>query len=123
MTTELFYLLLTALLTRGALYSGGHWIRIRARALEAFRLQGRVDIAFARVGQSRQSSSHERGREYRVVSSRRPDRQGGRVSTSITALSATIFFYARAAHAVLHISGFGPVHGSHRPLPSPGLLS
>jgi len=29
------------------------------------------------------------------------------VSTSITAVSAAVFFYARAAHAVLHISGFG----------------
>ena len=29
------------------------------------------------------------------------------VSTSITAISAAVFFYARAAHALFHISGFG----------------
>jgi uncharacterized MAPEG superfamily protein len=28
------------------------------------------------------------------------------VSTSITEISAAVFFYARAAHALLHISGF-----------------
>ena len=28
------------------------------------------------------------------------------VSTSITAISAAVYFYARAAHAVVHISGF-----------------
>ena len=28
------------------------------------------------------------------------------VSTSITEISAAVFFYARAAHAVIHISGF-----------------
>ena len=28
------------------------------------------------------------------------------VSTSITAISAAVYFYARAAHAVIHISGF-----------------
>ena len=29
------------------------------------------------------------------------------VSTSVTEISAAVFFYARAAHAVIHISGFG----------------
>ncbi len=29
------------------------------------------------------------------------------VSTSVTEVSAMVFFYARAAHAVIHISGFG----------------
>jgi uncharacterized MAPEG superfamily protein len=29
------------------------------------------------------------------------------VSTPITAISAAIYFYARVAHAVIHISGFG----------------
>jgi uncharacterized MAPEG superfamily protein len=28
------------------------------------------------------------------------------VSTSVTAMSAAVFFYARAAHAVIHITGF-----------------
>jgi uncharacterized MAPEG superfamily protein len=28
------------------------------------------------------------------------------VSTSVTEISAAVFFYARAAHAVIHISGF-----------------
>jgi uncharacterized MAPEG superfamily protein len=29
------------------------------------------------------------------------------VSTSVTEMSAAVYFYARAAHAVIHISGFG----------------
>ncbi len=29
------------------------------------------------------------------------------VSTSVTALCAAIFFYARLAHAVIHVTGFG----------------
>jgi len=29
------------------------------------------------------------------------------VSTPVTAISAAIYFYARAAHALIHISGFG----------------
>ena len=29
------------------------------------------------------------------------------ISTPITAISAVVFFYARAAHALIHISGFG----------------
>jgi len=29
------------------------------------------------------------------------------VSTSVTEISAAVFFYARVAHAVIHISGFG----------------
>jgi uncharacterized MAPEG superfamily protein len=33
--------------------------------------------------------------------------QVANVSTSVTASCAVIYFYARAAHAVIHISGFG----------------
>jgi uncharacterized MAPEG superfamily protein len=29
------------------------------------------------------------------------------ISTPITAISAAVYFYARAAHALIHISGFG----------------
>jgi len=29
------------------------------------------------------------------------------VSTSVTEISAAVYFYARAAHAAIHISGFG----------------
>ena len=29
------------------------------------------------------------------------------VSTPVTAISAAVYFYARAAHALIHISGFG----------------
>ena len=29
------------------------------------------------------------------------------VSTSVTEMSAAVFFYARVAHAVIHVSGFG----------------
>ena len=106
MTTELCYLLLTALLTgvlwipvvigyvmsRGSLKPSDYkvaptaplpaWVnranRAHVNAVESFAPFAAVVLIGHAVG----------------------------VSTSITVASAAVFFYARAAHAVIHISGF-----------------
>ena len=107
MTTELFYLLLVALLTgvlwipvvigyvlsRGALKPTDykiaptsplpHWVNRANRA----HMNAVENIApFAAV----------------VLIANALD-----VSTTVTAISAAVYFYARAAHALIHISGFG----------------
>ena len=107
MTTELFYLLLAALLTgvlwvpvvigyvtsRGTLKPADYrvaptsplpaWVnranRAHLNAVEGFAPFAAVVLIANAVG----------------------------VSTSVTEISAAVFFYARAAHAVIHISGFG----------------
>ena len=107
MTTELFYLLLTAVLTgvlwipvvtgyvlsRGPLKPSDYkvaptsslpdWVnranRAHINAVENFATFAAVVLIAHAVG----------------------------VSTSITEISAAVYFYARAAHAVIHISGFG----------------
>ena len=106
MTTELFYLLLTAVLTgvlwipvvtgyvlsRGPLKPSDYkvaptsslpdWVnranRAHINAVENFATFAAVVLIAHAVG----------------------------VSTSITEISAAVYFYARAAHAVIHISGF-----------------
>ena len=106
MTTELFYLLLTAILTgvlwipvvigyvlsRGPLKPSDYkvastsplpdWVnranRAHINAVENFTTFATVVLIAHAVG----------------------------VSTSITAISAAVYFYARAAHAVIHICGF-----------------
>jgi uncharacterized MAPEG superfamily protein len=106
MTTELFYLLFTAILTgvlwipvvigyvlsRGPLKPSDYkvaptsplpdWVnranRAQINAVENFAIFAPVVLIAHAVG----------------------------VSTSITAISAAVYFYARAAHAVIHISGF-----------------
>ena len=106
MTTELFYLLLTAILTgvlwipvvigyvltRGPLKPSDYkvaptsplpdWVnranRAQINAVENFATFAPVVLIAHVVG----------------------------VSTSITVISAAVYFYARAAHAVIHISGF-----------------
>ncbi len=106
MTTELFYLLLTAILagvlwipvvigyvlTRGPLKPSDYkvaptsplpdWVnranRAQINAVENFATFAPVVLIAHVVG----------------------------VSTFITAISAAVYFYARAAHAVIHISGF-----------------
>ena len=106
MTTELFYLLLTAILTgvlwipvvigyvlsRGPLKPSDYkvaptsplpdWVnranRAQINAVENFAIFAPVVLIAHVVG----------------------------VSTFITAISAAVYFYARAAHAVIHISGF-----------------
>jgi len=106
MTTELFYLLLTAILTgvlwipvvigyvltRGPLKPSDYkvaptsplpdWVnranRAQINAAENFATFAPVVLIAHVVG----------------------------VSTSITAISAAVYFFARAAHAVIHISGF-----------------
>ena len=107
MTTELIYLLLVALLTgvlwipvvigyalsRGALKPADykiaptsplpHWVNRANRA----HMNAVENIApFAAV----------------VLIANAVD-----VSTPVTAISAAVYFYARAAHALIHISGFG----------------
>jgi uncharacterized MAPEG superfamily protein len=106
MTTELFYLLFTAILTgvlwipvvigyvlsRGSLKPSDYkvaptaplpdWVnranRAHTNAVENFGTFATVVLIAHAVG----------------------------VSTSITEVSAAVYFYARAAHAVIHISGF-----------------
>lgn len=107
MTTELFYLLLTAILTgvlwipvvigyvltRGNLKPSDYkvaptsplpdWVnranRAHLNAVENFATFAAVVLIAHAIG----------------------------VSTAITQYSAAVYFYARAAHAVIHISGFG----------------
>jgi uncharacterized MAPEG superfamily protein len=107
MTTELFYLLLTAILTgflwipvvigyvlsRGPLKPSDYkvaptsplpdWVnrtnRAHMNAVENFAPFATVVLIAHAIG----------------------------VSTSITEISAAVYFYARAAHAAIHMSGFG----------------
>jgi uncharacterized MAPEG superfamily protein len=106
MTTELFYLLLTAILTgvlwiplvigyvssRGPLKPSDykiapstplpHWVN-RANRAHLNAIENLVPFAAVVL------IAHAVG-----------------VSTSLTGISAAVYFYARAAHAVVHISGF-----------------
>ena len=38
------------------------------------------------------------------------------ISTSVTVACAAVYFYARLAHAIVHISGTGPAQGAHAPV-------
>ena len=107
MTTELFYLLLTALLT------GVLWIPVVIGYVSARGLLKPSDYKVAPTSPlpewvNRANRAHlnavENIASFAAVVL---IAKAVGVSTSITALSAAVFFYARAAHAVLHISGFG----------------
>jgi uncharacterized MAPEG superfamily protein len=107
MTTELFYLLLTALLT------GVLWIPVVIGYVSSRGLLKPADYKVAptsplpewvnRANRAHMNAVETIGSFAAVVLIAK----GVGVSTSITAISAAVFFYARAAHAVLHISGFG----------------
>jgi uncharacterized MAPEG superfamily protein len=106
MTTELFYLLFTALLT------GVLWIPVVIGYVSSRGLLKPADYKVAPTSPlpewvNRANRAHMNAVEN-IASFATvvliADSVG--VSTSITEMSAAVFFYARAAHAVIHISGF-----------------
>ena len=87
-----------------------HRTDARARRGDGFDggLRGRrADVAAAAVGEPRQPRAPERGRELRAVRRGRADRAAAGISTSVTVACAAVYFYARLAHAIVHISGTG----------------
>ena len=106
MTTELFYLLLAALLT------GVLWIPVVIGYVSSRGLLRPADYKVAPTSPlpdwvNRANRAHMNAVEN-IASFATvvliADSVG--VSTSVTEMSAAVFFYARAAHAVIHISGF-----------------
>ena len=106
MTTELFYLLLTALLTGvlwipvviGYVLSRGPLKPSDYRAAPTSPLPDWVNRA-----SRTQLNAVENFAPFAAVVL---IAHAAGVSTSITEMSAAVYFYARAAHAVIHISGF-----------------
>ena len=106
MTTELFYLLFTALLT------GVLWIPVVIGYVSSRGLLKPADYQVAPTSPlpdwvNRANRAHMNAVENIV--SFAPVvliANSVGVSTAITGLSAAVYFYARAAHAVIHISGF-----------------
>ena len=107
MTTELFYLFLTALLT------GVLWIPVVIGYVSSRGPLKPADYKSAPTSPLPDWVNRANRAHINAVENLAPfaamvliAHLAG-VSTSITAISAAVFFYARAAHAVLHISGFG----------------
>ncbi len=106
MTAELRYLLLTAILT------GALWIPVVIGYVKARGPLKPIDYVVAPSSPlpdwvNRANRAHINAVESLVPFSAAVlvGRAAG-VSTSVTAASAAVFFFARALHAVLHISGF-----------------
>lgn len=106
MTTELFYLLLTALLT------GVLWIPVVIGYVSS---RGGLKPADYKVAPtsplpawvSRANRAHMNAVEnIASFAAVVLIAKSVGVSTPITEISAAVFFYARAAHALIHISGF-----------------
>jgi uncharacterized MAPEG superfamily protein len=106
MTTELFYLLFTALLT------GVLWIPVVIGYVSS---RGSLKPADYKVAPAsplpnwvnRANRTHTNAVENLVpFATVVLIANAAGVSTSITVMSAAVYFYARAAHAVIHISGF-----------------
>jgi uncharacterized MAPEG superfamily protein len=106
MTTELFYLLLTALLT------GVLWIPVVIGYVSS---RGGLKPADYKVAPtsplpawvSRANRAHMNAVEnIASFAAVVLIANSVGVSTHITEISAAVFFYARAAHALIHISGF-----------------
>ncbi len=106
MTTELFYLLFAALLT------GVLWIPVVIGYLSS---RGALKPADYKVAPqsplpdwvNRANRAHINAIENLVsFATVVLIAHAAGVSTSVTVASAGVFFYARAAHAVIHISGF-----------------
>jgi uncharacterized MAPEG superfamily protein len=107
MTTELFYLLLVALLT------GVLWIPVVIGYVLSRGAPQPADYKVAPTSPlphwvNRANRAHMNAVENIapfaavVLVATAVD-----ISTPITAISAAVYFYARAAHALIHISGFG----------------
>jgi uncharacterized MAPEG superfamily protein len=107
MTTELFYLLLTAILT------GVLWIPVVIGYVLSRGLLKPHDYKVAPTSTlphwvNRANRAHENAVEnFAPFAAVVLIAHAVGVSTSVTAISAAVYFYARAAHAVIHISGFG----------------
>ena len=106
MTTELFYLLLAAILT------GVLWIPVVIGYASSRGPLKPSDYKVAPASPLPDWVNRANRAHLNAVENIAPfaavvliaDSVG--VSTSITAISAAVFFYARAAHALIHISGF-----------------
>ena len=107
MTTELFYLLLTALLT------GVLWIPVVVEyvssrgTLKPADYKGRAPTSPLPDWVNRANRAHMNAVEnIASFAAVVLIAKSVGVSTPITEISAAVFFYARAAHALIHISGF-----------------
>ena len=106
MSTELFYLLLTAILT------GVLWIPVVVGKVKA---RGPIQPADYKVAPTsplphwveRANRAHVNAVEnFAPFAAVVLIAQAAGVSTSLTVNCAAVFFYARAAHALIHITGF-----------------
>jgi uncharacterized MAPEG superfamily protein len=107
MTTELFYLLFTAILT------GVLWIPVVIGYVLARGPLKPRDYKVAPTSPlpdwvNRANRAHMNAVEtFATFAAVVLIAQFAGVSTPVTQISAAVYFYARAAHAVVHISGFG----------------
>ena len=107
MTTELFYLLLTAILT------GLLWIPVVIGYVLSRGLLKPIDYKIAPTSAlphwvNRANRAHENAVEnFAPFAAVVLIAHAVGFSTPVTAISAAVYFYARAAHAMIHISGFG----------------
>lgn len=106
MTTELFYLLLTALLT------GALWIPVVIGYASARGPLKPQDYKVAPTSPLPDWVNRANRAHMNAVESFAPfaavvlvGKLAG-ISTAVTAGAAAVFFYARVAHAVIHVSGF-----------------
>ncbi len=106
MTTELFYLLFTTLLT------GVLWIPVVIGYVSSRGPLKPIDYKIAPTSPlpdwvNRANRAHMNAVEnLALFASIVLIAKVAGVSTSVTEISAAVFFYARTAHAVIHISGF-----------------
>lgn len=106
MTTELFYLLLTAILT------GLLWIPVVIGYVTSRGLLRPIDYKIAPTSPlpdwvNRANRAHVNAVEnFATFAAIVLIAKAVGVSTAVTEISAAVFFYARVAHAVLQISGF-----------------
>jgi uncharacterized MAPEG superfamily protein len=107
MTTELFYLLFTALLT------GVLWIPVVIGYVTSRGPLQPADYKVAPTSALPDWVNRANRAHMNAVENMAPFAvvvliaHAAAVSTPTTAISAAVFFYARAAHALIHISGFG----------------
>ena len=107
MTTELFYLLLTAILT------GLLWIPVVIGYVTSRGLLRPIDYKIAPTSPlpewvNRANRAHVNAVEnFATFAAIVLIAKEAGVSTAVTEIAAAVFFYARVAHAVLQISGFG----------------
>jgi len=106
MKTELFYLLLTAILT------GSLWIPVVIGYAKSRGLPKPEDYVIAPTSPLPAWVNRANRAHLNAVESFAPFAavvliaHATGVSTSVTAACAAVYFYARLAHAVVHVSGF-----------------